>query len=227
MLGLALSGGKDSLACWYLYRDKNPIVFWVNTGKAYPETVQVIEKIRAETTEFIEIKTNQNTQNKECGYPSDVVPSDWTDYGFKITGEKPYKLQNYLKCCWFNKGLPLHKAIKERGITTLIRGQRNDETHKSTSKTGNVFDGITYIQPIENWTKEQVLSFLSTQTDLPEHFKINHSSLDCYDCTAFWSHSKDRIQYTKEHHPEFYKEYRIRLELVKSALKQSLEHLPE
>ena len=33
MLGLAFSGGKDSLACWYLYRDQNPIVLWVNTGK--------------------------------------------------------------------------------------------------------------------------------------------------------------------------------------------------
>jgi len=39
MLGLAFSGGKDSMACWYLYRDQQPIVIFVNTGKAYPETL--------------------------------------------------------------------------------------------------------------------------------------------------------------------------------------------
>ena len=48
MLGLAFSGGKDSLACWYLYKAKNPIVFFVNTGKAYPETLALVEEIRAE-----------------------------------------------------------------------------------------------------------------------------------------------------------------------------------
>ena len=55
MLGLAFSGGKDSLACWYLYKANNPIVLWVNTGKAYPETLAIVDEIRSEAVEFIEI----------------------------------------------------------------------------------------------------------------------------------------------------------------------------
>jgi tRNA(Ile)-lysidine synthase TilS/MesJ len=46
MLGLAFSGGKDSLACWYLCKHLNPVVLWVNTGKGYPETLEIVNEIR-------------------------------------------------------------------------------------------------------------------------------------------------------------------------------------
>jgi phosphoadenosine phosphosulfate reductase len=218
MLGLAFSGGKDSLACWYLYKDQNPIVFWANTGKAYPETVDLVNKIKSEAVEFIEVVSDQKGQIAAFGLPSDIVPVDNTFDGMQLTGKKPVMVQSYLNCCYENKAKPLMEAAKKRGITQMIRGQRLDESHKSTAKHGSIVDGIMFIQPIETWSKEQVFAFLRTQGELPEHYAIEHSSLDCYDCTAYLSHSADRVAYTKEKHPKLYEEYKISMEKLKSAV---------
>lgn len=225
MLGLAFSGGKDSLACWYLYRNQQPIVFWVNTGKIYPETLEIVNEIRAECKTFVEIKSDQQKSLELNGLPSDVVPINWTSLGMETTTEKPVKVQDYIGCCYGNIGEPLVKAVQEHKITKLIRGQRNDEAYKATSRHGSVVFGVTYLHPIENWTKKQVLDFILAQRgSLPEHFKIEHSSLDCYDCTAFWEHSIDRVAYTKEKHPELYSKYSANMAKLKSALGESMKN---
>jgi len=81
------------------------------------------------------------------------------------------------------------------------------------------------IQPIETWTKEQVLAFLRTQCQLPEHYAIDHSSLDCYDCTAYLAHSADRVAWMKEKHPNLHEKYKINMAALKSALLPTLDLL--
>ena len=219
MLGLAFSGGKDSLACWYFCKHRNPIVFWVNTGKAYPETLELIKEVKAQTSNFVEITADQQANIDEHGIPSDVVPINWTTLGMQITGLKNIKIQSYLGCCFENISNPLIKTAKEYGITQLIRGQRNDEGHKSPARNGSLVLGIEYLQPIENWTKAEVLAYLLEQRgSLPKHFDIEHSSLDCYDCTGFAKKSKDRVAYTKKHHPELYLKYEKNMNDLKYVL---------
>ena len=223
MLGLAFSGGKDSLACWYLYREQQPVVLWVNTGKAYPETVAIVDEIRAEAVEFIEIPSDQQAQIERTGIPSDVVPVDWTVFGMTLTKQKPIKVQTYLGCCFENIATPLMKAARKRGITQLVRGQRLDEDHKSTAMDGSIVEGITFIQPIETWTEEQVFAFiLQHRATLPDHYGIKHTSLDCYDCTAYLGHSADRIAWTKQKYPEFYAKYAANMADLKLALAPSM-----
>jgi len=226
MLGLAFSGGKDSLACWYMYREQQPVVLWVNTGKAYPETVAIVDEIRAEAKEFIEIPSDQQAQIERTGIPSDVVPVDWTVFGMTMTSPKPVKIQTYFSCCHENIAVPLLKAAKNRGITSLVRGQRLDEAHKSTAVDGSIVDGITFVQPIETWTEEQVFAFILQHRDtLPDHYAIKHTSLDCYDCTAYMGESADRVAWTKLKYPEFYAKYAANMADLKSALAPSMKIL--
>jgi phosphoadenosine phosphosulfate reductase len=225
MLGLAFSGGKDSLACWYLYRKQNPIVFWVNTGKTYPETLQIIDEIKAQTRQFVEVKSDVENSFRVSGLPSDIVPANHTELGMQITGPNDIKVRSYIECCHDNKAMPLINACMQHGVTKLVRGQRKDDTHKSASKNGDVVFGIKFIHPIEEWTKDQVLQFIiANRGELPDHYKINHTSLDCYTCTAFMNESQDRIAWTKEKHPELHKEYIVQFEKLASTIRPSLKY---
>ena len=222
---LAFSGGKDSWACLWLnrFRLAEITVIWVNTGKNYPEMLATIELAKAMCPNFVEVIVDRDGQNAFNGLPSDVVPINWTLSGQNITHKKPVLVQSYLQCCYENIGMNLHAYCKANGIKTLIRGQRNDEGHKSSARDGFVIEGITYKQPIEKLTSEQVLSYVSRFMVLPDHFKFKHSSMDCFDCTAFASESKDRVAYAKDNHPELHAVYEDRRKSLQSALTESMK----
>lgn len=224
-LGLAFSGGKDSLACLLLHKEQlNEItVFWVNTGKAYPETLRVIDYAKSISPNFVEIETNQQFQNDQNGLPADVVPVDFTVFGQSQTCKKEVTIQSYFQCCFENIAAPMMQAIKQHGITHLIRGQRNDESHKSTARHNDVVDGVTYLHPIENWTASSVIEFIQNHIELPKHFYLGHTSLDCFDCTAYQKDTKDVSLYREKNHPELHKQYLARKEKLDSAIREALE----
>lgn len=224
-LGLAFSGGKDSLACLFLHKHKLPeiTVFFVNTGKMYPETRKIVDYAKSISPNFVEVYADQENQIKINGIPSDVVPINWTLFGQKLTCEKNITIQSYGQCCYENIALPLHNSVKENQITHLIRGQRHDEKHRSTAKNGDVYDGITYLHPIEDWTAEEVIEYIARHMKLPEHYYLGHTSLDCFDCTAYQKDTKDVSLYREKHHPELHKQYLASKEKLDSAIREALE----
>ena len=209
--GLAFSGGKDSLACWYLTRHLNPIVIWVNTGKAYPETLKIIDTVRKASKNFVEVHSDKESQNMCHGLPSDIVPINFTSGAKLLTGQKEVKVQSYLRCCYENISFPLLQAMQSLGVTDMIRGQRNNEDYKGAVRDGDIVADMKVIHPIENWTSADVIEYLKGFGEIPEHFKLSHSSMDCYDCTAYLHNSMDRLIWTKERHPEKYNEYQGKL----------------
>lgn len=221
---LAFSGGKDSWACLWLNIDRlsEILVVWVNTGKNYPEMLATIEKARELCPNFVELIVDRDGQNDYHGLPSDVVPVNWTREGQVFTGAKPVMVQSYLQCCYENIGSALQKFCQDHGIKHLIRGQRNDEGHKSTARHGSLVGRILYEQPIEDWTSQQVLDYVAEYMPLPDHFKFEHSSMDCYDCTAFTAESRDRIDYTKATHPLLYQKYAARKGQLDGALNEAM-----
>lgn len=224
-LGLAFSGGKDSLACLLLNKERlsEITVFFVNTGKTYPETIKLVEYAKSISKNFVEVIADQQLQNDVHGIPADVVPVNWTLFGQELTCKKAITIQSYSQCCYENIAMPLHSAIKAHGITHLIRGQRSDEAHRSTAKDGDVYDGITYIHPIETWTSASVLDFLARHMEIPAHFNLGHTSLDCFDCTAYQKETKDVSSYRELNHPELHKKYLARKEQLDSVLREALE----
>ena len=140
-----------------------------------------------------------------------------------MAGAKPVMVQDYLTCCFENIARPLHDAAMEHGITHLIRGQRNADEHKSTARDGSVVEGgITYLQPIEDWSSDEVLLYVARHIDLPVHFGLKHTSMDCYDCTAYQAEGADRVEFMRERHPQLFAEYQDRLQGLNAALSQSL-----
>jgi 3'-phosphoadenosine 5'-phosphosulfate sulfotransferase (PAPS reductase)/FAD synthetase len=217
MRALAFSGGKDSMACLHLMRDSLDCAIYVNTGYAYPETLALVDY--AETIIPVHVvNSDRRGQNDREGIPADVVPIDWTNLGQQITGRKAVTVQSYLGCCYENVSAPLIAKARELGVTELVYGQRSQENHKSPARNGDIVQGIIRLHPIEDWTADEVFDYLLTKMDVPLHFTIEHSSLDCYDCTAYQRHSADRVDWTKHVHPDLHAHYMKRLDALRSTL---------
>lgn len=218
---LAFSGGKDSMACLHLMREELDCAIYVDTGVTYPETQRMVEYAKTLITVHT-VASDRVGQNAAHGIPSDVVPINWTTMGQAITTPKPVRIQSYIQCCWENIAEPATAKAKELCVTHLVSGQRIQEGHKSTSRNGEVVDGLTRLYPIHDWTREQVLNFIRTKMPIPNHYFIQHSSLDCYDCTAFAKESQDRVAWTRREHPEFYAAYAVRNNALLNALQEAI-----
>lgn len=205
------------MACLHLMRDELDCAIYVDTGFSYPETLALIDY--AETILPVHrVFSGRNAQNAVMGIPADVVPINWTVLGQQLTGQKAVTVQSYLGCCFENVTQPLIQKAKEIGVTQLVSGQRSDESHKSTFRNGMVIDGIERLNPIESWSTGEVIEYLKTKMTVPNHFAIKHSSLDCYDCTAYAGDSNDRVEWTKQQHPAFHAKYMIRRNGLDNAL---------
>lgn len=195
---LQFSGGKDSLALLHLWREKldHTLVCWVNTGAAYHETIRQMNEIQAQVPHFMEINSNQPGDVEVNGYPTDLVPLHFTPQGrLYVDTDIHYRLQDSFRCCGTNIWLPLHQAMKEQGITTVLRGQKNVDKYKAPYKSGYVEDGITYIFPLENWTDDQVFKYLNDNNiPLPAYYLDNErKSHDCWSCTGYLDEDAGRI----------------------------------
>lgn len=218
---LALSGGKDSMACLHLLRDELAGAIYVDTGYAYPETQQMIEYAQTLIPVHI-VRSDRYGQNQAQGIPADVVPMEWTATGQAMTSPKPVLIQSGLQCCLENLGQPLFAAAKRLGATHIVYGQRADESHRAPVSDGTVHDGITRLHPIEHWTAQQVLDYLATKMEVPAHYRLAHSSLDCYDCSAYLRQTHDLWRWTAEQHPDFYAARLARRTHIDHALKEAL-----
>ena len=224
MIGLAFSGGKDSWACLQLYKNqlKDITVLWVNTGKNFPEALESVNLAKMMCPNFIEIKVDRDAQNDAYGLPSDIVPCANTAYGETITGKVEQRVQTYFSCCYENISRPLNDKARELGITHMIRGNRKDEGHLSSHNDGELVDGVIQIHPNKDMTKQNVLDYLESVMEVPKHFYLEHSSLDCYDCSAFLKDTKDIAEWAKITHPLLYKEKMIKVNKVKDILMQEM-----
>lgn len=223
---LAFSGGKDSLAALFVNRRRlgEIVVLWVNTGKNYPEVMETISAVRSMCPHFVEIMSDRAGQNAYWGIPADVVPTEWTRDGHSVCGKKPVMIQSFLHCCHENIGLVLLKYCAQHGITELITGQRDADKRKSTSRDGDVVQGVTYRQPIADWSDAQVMEFIGQHINpMPEHLLLRHSSMDCYDCTAYRADSADRVALMRDRHPAMFAEYAARRDALNAALSSANE----
>jgi 3'-phosphoadenosine 5'-phosphosulfate sulfotransferase (PAPS reductase)/FAD synthetase len=224
---LQFSGGKDSLCLLNVMKPfwNQLTVLWVNTGAAYPETIALMERIRKMVPHFFELKTNQPESIKRSGYPVDVVPIRFSVPGHSFEPGDRIKIRPYLSCCGENIWWPLEAYCKEKGFTTVIRGQRHDERMRTPIPHGHVEDGVTYLFPIEQWTEGDVFHYLhKNDIEIPAHYAVTKTSLDCWSCTAFL-HESGVHKWLKTKHPEKHKESQSRLRQIKAAIESEMAYL--
>lgn len=210
MRALWFSGGKDSMACLLLHEPElaDIHVIWANTGRYFPEALAFVEQARARCPNWYEVRSDRQAQWAANGLPSDIVPIDHTTLGQFLTRPKAVKVQSYLGCCYENITAPLVTKTRELGCTIVIRGQRLEEAHRAPE--GHIGE-FAFEHSIRDWTAAEVLAYLRERITVPEHFALEHSSMDCFDCTAFAAQSHDRAEYMRHRHPAMYAEYRTRL----------------
>lgn len=229
-IALMYSGGKDSLACLYMLQEwwDKITVIWVNTGASFPEMTAHMEKVKSLVPHFFEMKSNQPSFIEFVGYPTDVVPVDYTSFGQALSGKKDIMLSSYIDCCAANIWRPGMDAVHAMGATLVVRGQKLADAKRSPVKSGDVIDGIEYFFPIEAWTDEQVMTYLMDKELAQDiRFKLKASSLDCWNCTAFSGEHHDKLEYMKQNHPELHKQYMRKLHEISAVVHSEMQHLEE
>lgn len=196
---LQFSGGKDSLAILHMFRDQleNIVVTWVNTGAAYPEVQRQMAKVAKKVPHFLVVRGNQPENIRKNGYPSDVVPINYTPSGrYFVKKAEDFRIQSAFDCCAANMWDPLERTMKLMGIKRVIRGQRADEQYKNPIvRDGTIINGIEYVLPLETWTAEQVFKYLNdNEIELPSYYSNEVTSHDCWNCTAYLDSYVKRIQ---------------------------------
>lgn len=218
---LAFSGGKDSMACLHLMRDSLACAIYVDTGFTYPETLALVD-YAAKLLPMHVVHADRQAQNEREGIPADVVPIDWTPLGQALGGPKPVKIQSYLGCCYENISAPIIAKARELGATEIVSGERRGENRKSASMDGQLVAGLTRLHPIYEWSGEEVIRYLESKMEVPQHYAIKHSSLDCYDCTGYHKDSTDRVAWMRETHPVLFSRYVVRRKAIDNAILEAL-----
>lgn len=217
---LQFSGGRDSLATLYWMRDHwdDLTVYWLNTQNAFPETLELMDKVRRMVPHFCEVAGSQPDSFREHGLATDLLPAEWTPIGIHSGGSAGPLMQSRYDCCWRVLMEPLHRAMKQDGIKTIIRGERSSDTHRAGLRSGQMYEGIEYYFPIEEWSDEEVMGYLRLhKVEIPKFYEDGGTtSFDCMDCTAWWG--EGRAAYLKKHHPEAAKRLSQRLNQIEHAI---------
>lgn len=225
---LQFSGGKDSLACLHILRPlwDRFTVLWMNTGDSFPETRDQMGDVARMVPHFLEVQSQQPAQHCRSGPPSDLVPAWTTEMGRLLDETISRRIQMPFACCNENIWAPMDQATRKLGATLIIRGQRTSEAKKSPIRSGFQAGELEALFPIEDWSADDVRSYLSSQNvDLPEHYAYFDSSLDCQHCTAYLSENAGKFTYLRERHPKTYKAVQERLTYIRDAVLHEFGYL--
>lgn len=199
---LQFSGGKDSLACLYLLKPQwlTLHVVWANTGAAFPETLEQMQRMRELIPHFHELQTQQNIEAE--GYPVDVLPIAHTRIGQRYEGTAGRLFQSRYTCCGSALWLPMQQFMKTLGAKIIVRGEKRCDQKGSGLTNGAVVDGIEYRFPLADWSDTDVYAYLKEQgVALPPNYGSMSTGLDCWNCTAYLDET-GKLGYLREHHPE-------------------------
>ncbi|MDR6997617.1 phosphoadenylyl-sulfate reductase [Neobacillus niacini] len=157
--------------------NKKAKVIFLDTGLHFPETYELIERI----------KNRYPTLDIEMVKPQLSLEEQAKDYGDELWSHNPNL------CCHIRKVLPLKEALK--GVPAWISGLRQDQSptrsHTQYINKDEKFNNIK-ICPLIHWKWEDVLTYirLNNLPFNPLHDQ-GYPSIGCFPCTQPVTGSSD------------------------------------
>jgi 3'-phosphoadenosine 5'-phosphosulfate sulfotransferase (PAPS reductase)/FAD synthetase len=224
-IALAFSGGKDSLACIYMLRGHldRVLVIHNDTGDLLPEVMEVVEHVKAMCPNFLHIRGDVLTWQREHGLPTDILPFSASDVG-RMVGQEHTKLTPRYTCCARNLMQPVHDAILAYAPTLVIRGTKAVDFPTLPVESGDVVGGIEYLHPLEGWSHAEVFEYLRREgAPISRIYEEGLQAPECSRCTAWLN--VGQADYLMKYHPERAAEYKARLHAVWREVDPSLVNL--
>ncbi|MEM9403005.1 MAG: phosphoadenylyl-sulfate reductase [Pseudomonadota bacterium] len=167
-LALVSSFGAHSAILLHMVAqiDRNMNVVFLDTGKLFPETLRYQEKLVEQLGLTNLVAWSPDKEDLERDDPSGDLWSTDTD-----------------QCCFIRKVLPLNRALK--GFDAWITGRKRYQGGSRVDlESLEVVDGMTKINPLAYWSREQVTDYFS-ENELDYHPLYEHGylSLGCQPCT--------------------------------------------
>ena len=219
-IAIQFSGGKDSTAMLYLFRDRLPdvTVYWANTGDTPPEVMEHIDAIRTIVPNFVEVTSNALLDRQINGNPTDALLLDNLLATYGATAA--VKRRTSFDCCMANNMMPMHERMLIDGITDVYRGQRNTDTHKSPVSDGQDVGPYRIHFPIQDMSTDDVFAILKAAESegfpVPTWYGELSSTPDCLTCTGWIDEA--RGEWLKKYHPSAYQVYTAELTLLRNEL---------
>jgi 3'-phosphoadenosine 5'-phosphosulfate sulfotransferase (PAPS reductase)/FAD synthetase len=211
---IAYSGGKDSLACVHLLRDylDGITIYHNELDDVLPETRESVAVVEAFAPHFVRIMTPVSAFIARHGLPSDLLPHASHPLGQEM-GESIHRLVWRYDCCSLNLMKPLMDRVLADGNTLMIRGVKTCDMQRLPAKDGDVQNGIEVFHPIEDWSDADVFAYLrAVGAAVPRFYDYTSQGIDCARCSAWLS--EGRGAYLRQFHPDLYRDYRARLQVV-------------
>jgi phosphoadenosine phosphosulfate reductase len=240
-----LSGGKDSIAMVYLFREHldRVTVYHCDTGDLMPETNEVVAQLERMCPRFVRIKSDVRDWIAKNGIPTDLFPVQCGPVGRLMHhGEAgDVAVVDKFACCTVNRWLPIGARLRDDGATLTIYGTRRSEpgyglmaytasneprphTHSDIVR-GNAGASVERWFPLEDWSDQDVFAYLhSVGAPIPRYYECGmRKGAECARCPAGWG--AGRAEYLMGHHPDLAADYASDLRAMRQEIEKPLANL--
>ncbi|HEX9775504.1 MAG TPA: phosphoadenylyl-sulfate reductase [Actinomycetota bacterium] len=148
-------------------------VVTIDTGRLPAETYELIDQVRGRYGLIVEVIFPETSH----------VESMVERHGMNLFHNDPALRE---LCCHVRKVLPLNKVLAhfDAWIAGLRRGQNNSRATTAKVEIDDLHGGITKINPIADWTSEQVWDYIR-EHKVPHNalYDKGYTSIGCAPCT--------------------------------------------
>lgn len=217
---LMFSGGKDSLALIYLFRDflARITVLHLDAGDLLPEVRELVASVEKTVPHFVRLRTDAHAWIKANGIPSSLVPVRWHPILRSANDGGGPSIVPPFDCCRANRWQPIGDYVEKERPSLVIHGQRHEDLVPALFwQYDKTPAPIERWAAIATWTDSDVFDYLDeVGAPILPFYKYHTHAPECATCPADWD--EGRGAYLKKHHPDLADRYASYLRIHAAAM---------